>query len=93
MWIIIASFGVYFCMYGFRKPFTAASYVDSEYGQLEYKSLLILAQTLGYVCSKWLGIKFVSEIKPQQRVKALVILVLLAEIALFFFRLSYSAME
>jgi hypothetical protein len=72
-------------MYGFRKPFTAGTYVDDAFGQLEYKSLLILAQTLGYVCSKWLGIKFISEIKPHQRVKALVMLVLMAEIALFFF--------
>jgi hypothetical protein len=85
VWIIIASFGVYFCMYGFRKPFTAGSYVDDGYRHLEYKSLLILAQTLGYVCSKWLGIKFISEIKPEQRVKSLVVLVLLSEVALLFF--------
>jgi hypothetical protein len=72
-------------MYGFRKPYTAGSYVDDGYGHLDYKSLLILAQTLGYVCSKWLGIKFISEVKPGQRVKALISLVLLSEVALLLF--------
>lgn len=72
-------------MYGFRKPYTAGSYVDDGYGHLDYKSLLILAQTLGYVCSKWLGIKFISEVKPGQRVKALITLVLLSEAALLLF--------
>jgi hypothetical protein len=72
-------------MYGFRKPFTAGAYIDGGFGHLEYKSLLVLAQTFGYVISKWLGIKFISEVKPGGRVKALILLILLAEVMLFFF--------
>ena len=26
MWCVVAAFGTYACMYGFRKPFTAAGY-------------------------------------------------------------------
>jgi hypothetical protein len=28
VWCVVAAFGTYFCMYAFRKPFTAATYTD-----------------------------------------------------------------
>jgi hypothetical protein len=78
-WALIAAFGTYFCMYGFRKPYTAATYEDITFLGMSYKFLLIIAQTLGYVLAKWLGIKIVPEIKPEQRIAAILILIGLAK--------------
>jgi hypothetical protein len=84
-WIIIAAFGAYFCMYGFRKPYTAATYSDNILLGLDFKSLLILSQTLGYVTAKWAGIKIIAEINPEKRVKALLLLICFAELMLLLF--------
>ena len=74
-WALVAAFGTYFCMYGFRKPYTAATYSNVFFFGIDYKFLLIIAQTTGYVIAKWIGIKIVSEIKPGQRIKMLVALI------------------
>ncbi len=63
-----AAFGVYFCMYGFRKPFTVASFEELSYFGIDYKVLIIIAQVMGYFISKFLGIKFISELKPEKRI-------------------------
>jgi hypothetical protein len=84
-WALIAAFGTYFCMYGFRKPYTAATYSDAAYFGMDYKILLIMAQTIGYVIAKWAGIKIVSEIKPGQRIVVLLGLILFAEFMLLLF--------
>ena len=84
-WALIAAFGTYFCMYGFRKPYTAATYSDVAFFGIDYKFLLIIAQTIGYVTAKWVGIKIVSEIKPTQRVGALLGLIFFAESMLLLF--------
>ncbi len=87
LWALVAAFGTYFCMYGFRKPYTAATYTGAAFFDLDYKTTLILAQTLGYVLAKWVGIKFVSEIKPAQRIGAILGLIGFAELMLLLFGL------
>jgi hypothetical protein len=84
-WALVAAFGTYFCMYGLRKPYTAATYSGVDFFGMNYKSLLIISQTLGYVLSKWAGIKIVSEIKPEQRIRTLLGLLLFAELMLLLF--------
>jgi len=86
-WMVVAAFGTYFCMYGFRKPYTAATYAETGFWGIDFKYLLILAQTTGYVTAKWAGIKIVSEIKPAQRIQAIVLLVGFAELMLLCFGL------
>lgn len=80
-----AAFGVYFCMYGFRKPFTVASFEGLVYFGLEYKVLIIIAQVIGYFISKFLGIRFISELKPEKRMFYLFSFIALAELALLGF--------
>ncbi len=63
----LAAFGAYFCMYAFRKPFTAAVYADASWGILDLKSAMIIAQVLGYMCSKYIGIKVISELGKNSR--------------------------
>ncbi|WP_333596539.1 DUF5690 family protein [Chryseobacterium flavum] len=80
-----AAFGVYFCMYGFRKPFTVASFEGLSYLGVDYKILIIIAQAVGYFISKFIGIKFISELKPQKRITYLFIFITIAELALLGF--------
>src|SRR5689334_23445349 len=79
---VTMAFSTYFAMYSFRKPFAAAHFADATIGPLDLKSALIISQLLGYALSKFLGIKFNSEMKPSQRAWALVLLIAWAEVAL-----------
>lgn len=80
-----ASFGVYFCMYAFRKPFTVATFEDMELFGVSYKILLIIIQVLGYMTSKFLGIKFISELRAKNRLPYLIALIAFAELTLILF--------
>ncbi|WP_192579298.1 DUF5690 family protein [Dyadobacter aurulentus] len=84
-WCIVAAFGAYFCMYAFRKPFTAGTYADISLWGVHYKTILIVSQVLGYMCSKWMGIKVISELKPSSRQVLIIGLIVFAEIALVLF--------
>ncbi len=79
------AFGVYFCMYGFRKPFTVASFERLSYFGIEYKLLIIIAQVIGYFIAKFIGIKFISELKPEKRIFFLFMFIAIAELALLGF--------
>jgi hypothetical protein len=87
-WAVTAAFGTYFCMYAFRKPFTAAGYADATAWGLAYKPLLVTAQVLGYTVSKFLGIKVVAEVRPHRRAALLLGLVVAAEAALALFAVT-----
>ena len=87
-WAVAAAFGAYFCMYGFRKPYTAATFRGEALWGLDWKSVLVIAQVLGYTLSKFLGIKVISELPARHRAWALVGLILLAELALAAFALA-----
>ncbi|MFM7101467.1 MAG: DUF5690 family protein, partial [Verrucomicrobiota bacterium] len=86
-WAVVAAFGAYACMYGLRKPFTAAAYESPPFGP-GAKALLVLAQVLGYAASKWLGIRFIAELQPHRRLATLLGLVGGAEAALVLFGLA-----
>ncbi|AUC85737.1 hypothetical protein CW731_10750 [Polaribacter sp. ALD11] len=81
----LAAFGTYFCMYAFRKPFTVATFQELSYFGVDYKVLLIIAQVLGYTLSKFIGIKVISEMRPNKRRFYLVGFILFAELALLGF--------
>ncbi len=88
VWAVTAAFGAYFCMYGFRKPFTAAEYLGGEGGGLAYKTVLVTSQVLGYTLSKFIGIRVVSEMPTRQRAAAGFLLVVAAELALVLFAIT-----
>ena len=83
-----ASFGTYFCMYAFRKPFTVATFEDLSFAGVDYKIILIIAQVLGYMLSKFIGIKVISELQPNKRIYYLLGLILAAEASLLLFALT-----
>jgi Family of unknown function (DUF5690) len=83
-WCVLAAFGAYACMYGFRKPFTAGTYTATEFGP-KLKAWLVTAQVLGYTISKFAGIKVIAEMKPARRATTLLWLVAAAQAALLLF--------
>jgi hypothetical protein len=91
-WVLVifaigTSFSTYFCMYAFRKPFSAAQYEGLALlgTQIELKTAFVISQVIGYALSKYLGIKFCSEMTRGKRLGMLIGLVIVAEIALLLF--------
>ena len=84
----IMAFGTYFCMYAFRRPFAAVEYTGSgwQFG-LQMKTVFVLSQVIGYMISKYLGIKVCSEITKKYRLPILIGMILWAEAALILFGL------
>jgi len=82
---IVAAFGTYFCMYAFRKPFTAATYEDAVWLGIGFKTILVASQVAGYTLSKFIGIKVVSEMSSRYRAVSILGLIGVAEIALLLF--------
>ena len=82
---VAMAFTTYFAMYSFRKPFAAAHYAGASFWILDLKSALIISQLCGYALSKFLGIKFNSEMPPARRAWTLIVLILWAEAALVLF--------
>ena len=81
----LMAFGAYFAMYAFRRPFTVARYADAAPVLVEYKIALVIAQLLGYALSKVAGIKVISEMPPQRRAAAILVLIGSAECFLVLF--------
>ena len=87
LWAGGAALLSYSLVYALRKPFTAASFENAEFFDLDYKVVVTISQILGYVISKFIGIKLISELKPEERFKFILTSVLLAESSLILFGL------
>jgi len=85
---IVASFCTYFCMYGFRKPFAAATYEGQFFSSsLGLKTAFVTSQVIGYCISKYAGIKICSEVSSRYRAVFLCGLIVFAELSLVAFAL------
>lgn len=82
---MFAAFFTYFCMYAFRKSFTVGMFQDEFWMGMDMKIALIIFQVLGYMTSKFIGIRVISEMGSNKRFTGLILLIGLAELALFFF--------
>lgn len=83
--LLIGAFGAYFCMYAFRKPVAAGEFPGTGAWGLDLKTALLLGQLAGYITSKFLGILVCSAMPRRHHARALVGMVLLAEVALLAF--------
>src|SRR5215510_5877361 len=84
----ICSFCLYFCMYAFRKPFTAAGFEGLYFLKIDYKVWLVSAQLIGYMLSKFYGIRFIAGMQPARRATTIIVLIIIAWIALLLFALT-----
>lgn len=77
----------YSLVYALRKPFTAAEFDGLQVAGMDYKIVVSMIQLIGYVCAKLLGIKYISELKPEGRLKFIVGSAALSEVSLIAFGL------
>lgn len=84
----LAAFFTYSCMYAFRRTFTAATFDQAFFLGIHYKIWLITSQLIGYTLSKFMGIRFISEMKPQNRARYILIVIGIAQFALLLFALT-----
>ena len=77
----------YSLVYALRKPFTAAEFEGLQIAGMDYKIIVSIIQLIGYVCAKLFGIKFISELKPQNRLKFIIGSAALSEASLLAFGL------
>jgi hypothetical protein len=77
----------YSLVYALRKPFTAAEFDGLQVTGMDYKIVVSIIQLIGYVCAKMLGIKFISELKPEGRLKFIIGSAALSELSLVAFGL------
>ncbi|VXC93079.1 DUF5690 family protein [Sphingomonas sp. 8AM] len=82
-----AAFGTYFAMYAFRKPFAAATFavVPGWHHAVDYKTVLLIAQVVGYALSKLIGIRVIAEFGRIGRGHAILLLIALSWVALLLF--------
>ena len=75
----------YALVYALRKPFTAATFEGLEFFGLDYKVATSIIQIFGYLISKFIGIKMISELKKEGRLRFMITSVAVAEISLVLF--------
>lgn len=81
----VVAFLTYASVYAYRKPFTVSEYNELAYWGVRYQTLLIIFQGIGYMLSKFFGIRFIAELKRIGRWKTALVLIATAWAALFFF--------
>lgn len=77
----------YSLVYALRKPFTAAEFEGLQVYGMDYKIAVSIIQLLGYVSAKLLGIKYISELRPEGRLKFIIGSAALSELSLIAFGL------
>lgn len=77
----------YSLVYALRKPFTAAEFAGMQVCGMDYKIAVSIVQLLGYVSAKLLGIKFISELRPEGRLRFIIGSAALSEFSLILFGL------
>jgi len=82
------AFLAYASVYAYRKPFTVATFDGMKFWGVSYQTLLIISQVIGYMLSKFYGIKFISELKRFGRWKTILLLMSIAWGALFCFAIT-----
>ena len=84
----VAAFSTYLCFYPFRRAYTAATFEELFFFGIHFKILIITAQVLGFAVSKGIGVKVVSEMKPEDRAKNLLIFTGISWICMLLFGLT-----
>src|SRR4030095_10926233 len=88
IFLSVVAFLTYASVYAYRKPFTVATFDGIKFRGISYQTLLIISQVIGYMLSKFYGIRFISELKRIGRWKTTLIIISVAWIALFFFAIT-----
>ena len=85
LWAGGAALLSYSLVYALRKPFTAATFDGLDFFGMDYKTATSIVQISGYFISKLIGIKVISELKKENRLKFIILSVAVAELSLVLF--------
>lgn len=88
VYLAVVVFFTYASIFAFRKPFTVATFDGLKFWNVSYQTLLIISQVIGYMLSKFYGIKFISELKRHGRWKTSLLMVGLAWLSLLLFAIT-----
>jgi hypothetical protein len=78
----VITFLTYATVYGFRKGFTVCGFEGMSFAGIGYKTWLVITQVFGYACSKFYGIRFISELKKIGRGRVILLLTAVSWISL-----------
>ncbi|MFY7840120.1 MAG: DUF5690 family protein [Lacibacter sp.] len=85
VYLAVVVFCTYASIFAFRKPFTVATFDDLQFWGVSYQTLLIISQVVGYMLSKFYGIRFISELQRHGRWRTTVLMVGTAWLSLLVF--------
>jgi MFS family permease len=83
----LSAFGLYTCIYAFRKAFAVATFEDIVFLGISYKVWLVTFQVAGYALSKFIGIKIISELRSHSRAGGILLMVSIAAVSWLLFAL------
>jgi MFS family permease len=83
-----SAFCLYTCIFALRKTFGVATYENMSVGGVDFKVWMVIFQVIGYMLSKFIGIKVVSELGAHARAKGILLMVSLASISWLFFAIT-----
>ena len=67
---------------------SAATFDGESVWGISFKSALVIAQVLGYMCAKFIGIKFISELNKSKRAQYILLLIGSAHVSLLLLALA-----
>lgn len=79
---VLSAFATYYCMYGFRKPFTVLPFEGDWWGGFQLKTAVVTSQLIGYVVAKVLGTRVCSGLHRERIFPALMICIFGALVSL-----------
>ncbi len=78
----LVAFCAYTCIFSFRKPFTVATFEGMTFMDIDYKIWLISVQVIGYMISKFIGIKVIAEMSGERRALGIFAMIAVAGLSL-----------
>ncbi len=88
LYTAVSAFCLYTCIFALRKTFGVATYENMSVGGVDFKVWMVIFQVLGYMLSKFIGIKVVSELGAHARLKGIFLMVSIASLSWLFFALT-----
>ena len=88
LYTALSAFCLYTCIFALRKTFGVATYDGLVLWGVSYKVWMVIFQVVGYMLSKFIGIKVVSELGANHRAKGILLMVSIASIAWLLFALT-----
>lgn len=83
-----SAFCLYCCIFALRRAFGVATYEGMTVWGADYKVWMVIFQVVGYMVSKFIGIKVVSELGAHARARGILLMVSVATLSWLFFAIT-----